>query len=207
MATPDQVVRHGMLMVLMGPPAALEAEFHDWYDLEHIPERQVIPGFHTAARWVCTSGWPDYMACYDLETPGVLDQDPYKAIGGPNLSPWSKRILSQVFGYQRLLMEQVSPGRMVTREHSNGIALVRFAGHISERLARSLPALGLDSSCQARVFETRGGSDAETVIVVDAPAQDLIPQWSPSDYRAAFEKDTDRLIGLWRYARYRRTKQ
>jgi hypothetical protein len=206
MAPPDQAERHGMLMVLMGPPAALEAEFHDWYDLEHIPERREIPGFHTGGRWICTIGWPDFMACYDLETLNVLDQDPYKAIGGSNSSAWSKRILSRVLGYQRMLLEQVSPGRMLTPDTSNGMALIRFTGHRSESLVRSLPSLGLDSACHARIFETRGGQEAETMVVVDAPAQDLIPTLSPAECRMAFNKDAERLLGFWRYTRYRRSK-
>jgi hypothetical protein len=194
-----------MLMVLMGAPATLEAEFHDWYDMEHIPQRQVIPGFHTAARWVCTNGWPAYMACYDLESLDVLEEDSYKAIGGPNSSPWTKRILSRVAGYQRLLMEQMTPGRMRTPGESHGLVLIRFAGHLSEDLASRIPVLGLDPWCQARVFETRGGLAAETLLVVDAPAQDLIPAWSPSDWKTAIGQGAGRLLGSWRYVRYRRS--
>ena len=28
-----------LLLVLMEPPAGMEAEFNDWYDTEHLPER------------------------------------------------------------------------------------------------------------------------------------------------------------------------
>jgi hypothetical protein len=27
-------------------------EFHDWYDLEHIPERRAIAGFGACQRWI-----------------------------------------------------------------------------------------------------------------------------------------------------------
>ena len=29
-----------------------EDEFNDWYDLEHIPERERVPGFLKAQRWI-----------------------------------------------------------------------------------------------------------------------------------------------------------
>jgi len=32
--------------------ACPEDEFHDWYDLEHVPERLRIPGFLNAERWI-----------------------------------------------------------------------------------------------------------------------------------------------------------
>ena len=46
----------GFLLVTMEPPAELEEEFNDWYDMEHIPGRGGIPGFESARRFVCISG-------------------------------------------------------------------------------------------------------------------------------------------------------
>ena len=42
----------GILIAAMDFAAAPEDEFHDWYDLEHIPERLRIPGFLNADRWI-----------------------------------------------------------------------------------------------------------------------------------------------------------
>jgi hypothetical protein len=35
----------GILIAAMDFSACREDEFHDWYDLEHVPERLRIPGF------------------------------------------------------------------------------------------------------------------------------------------------------------------
>ena len=41
----------GLLYVEVECPPDLEAEFHAWYNLEHIPERLRIPGFVTGHRY------------------------------------------------------------------------------------------------------------------------------------------------------------
>jgi len=53
---------NGLLLVTMEPTAAMQEEFNDWYDQEHIPERIALPGFLSATRWVCLQGWPRYLA-------------------------------------------------------------------------------------------------------------------------------------------------
>ena len=35
----------GTLIAAMNMAHAAEDEFHDWYDTEHLPERQRVPGF------------------------------------------------------------------------------------------------------------------------------------------------------------------
>ncbi len=35
----------GLLVAAFDFATAHADEFHDWYDLEHIPERQAVPGF------------------------------------------------------------------------------------------------------------------------------------------------------------------
>ena len=88
-------------MVAMEPPATLEEEFNDWYDTEHVPERRTVPGFDSATRLVCVSGWPRYLAFYDLREHSVIDEPGYQAISGVHFSPWSKRILARVRGLWR----------------------------------------------------------------------------------------------------------
>lgn len=67
----------GLLLVLMQPPAESDGEFNAWYD--------------TALRYVCLSGWPRYLALYDLDEPALLDalretvgRDPAAAAGATN---------------------------------------------------------------------------------------------------------------------------
>ena len=100
----------GFLMVTMEPPSSMEEEFNEWYDTEHVPERIAVKGFETAQRYVCTSGFPRYMAAYDLNTPEILAGKQYKNISGEKFSPWSKRILNKVKGLWRVTGEQIYPG-------------------------------------------------------------------------------------------------
>jgi hypothetical protein len=121
MATKAKDRRGGLLMVMMESPEGDQREFQDWYDLEHVPERQRIKAFRTCQRYVCLEGWPRYMAMYDLDHPGVLGEKEYQAIGGANFSPWSKRIIHDVYGWVRVEGEQVLPGNAIAG--AKGVAL------------------------------------------------------------------------------------
>lgn len=102
--------RKGLLLVVMEPPAALEDEFNDWYDTEHFPQRRALPGFETASRWACLSGWPRWLAIYDLASTGALRTPEYAAVSGSNSTPWSLRVLPRTIGRLRVVAEQVDPG-------------------------------------------------------------------------------------------------
>ena len=194
-----------MLMVLMDPPAGLEAEFQDWYDMEHTPERARISGFLSASRWVCLDGWPRFMACYDLETVDVLQQEAYRAISGDNFSPWSRRILPRAFGRERLILEEVTSGLGPLREESRGLALLRFRGHRTDSLRTALDALGLPAVCRLRLFLARGPGSEESAVVIEAPAAALIPSWRAEQLAGCLESHAPDLLGVWRYTRYVRT--
>ena len=47
---------HGILIAAMDFSNVAEDEFNDWYDTEHIPERQRVPGFHSYA--ILPIGYP-----------------------------------------------------------------------------------------------------------------------------------------------------
>ena len=93
--------RKGYLMVAMEPPPALEEEFNEWYDCEHVPERLRVTGFESAQRFICVSGWPRYLAFYDLESSRVMSSPGYRAISGDRFSPWTKRMLARAQGFYR----------------------------------------------------------------------------------------------------------
>jgi hypothetical protein len=191
----------GMLFVQMEPPSALEDEFHAWYDTEHVPEREVVPGFESAARFVCTDGWPRYMACYDLTTLNVLREDAYRAIGGPNLSVWSKRVIGRVTGYERL---ELQLARGETPPPAGGKTIVRLAtddvdaaAGVAARLGESAPHAAL------RVWENQLPA-GQTTVMFDAPAAALIPRWTPAELSDALGPLANSLVGVWHYTRYRR---
>src|SRR5258708_772216 len=80
----------GILIAAMNIGGAAEDEFHDWYDTEHLPERQRVPGFLLCQRWIGTQDPKISVATYDLDAGGILQSPGYRAIGGDKLSPVSK---------------------------------------------------------------------------------------------------------------------
>jgi|HubBroStandDraft_6_1064221.scaffolds.fasta_scaffold00013_105 hypothetical protein len=196
----------GMLMVLMEPAAGEEAAFHDWFDLELVPDHTRVAGFQAATRWVCTDGWPRYMSCYDVDPFDTLEEDAYRSITGQNFSPWSQWMLARVFGRQRLVLREVTSGRTHTPDTAWGLVMLRFRGHRGASLERILGRLALPSVCQARVFETSRRSQEESAIIIDAPAAALIPTWSAAELAEALAADAASLMGVWRYTRYVRSQ-
>ena len=67
----------GILVAAMDFSAAPEDEFHDWYDLEHVPERLRVPGFLSGDRWIGATNPKISVATYDLDNVGVLKSPPY----------------------------------------------------------------------------------------------------------------------------------
>src|SRR5260370_2859203 len=62
----------GLLMVWADIDPEFEAEYHRWYDEEHIAHLLAVPGFLSAGRYVALKGGPKYLALYELESPDVL---------------------------------------------------------------------------------------------------------------------------------------
>ncbi|HQT77801.1 MAG: hypothetical protein B7Z80_10555 [Rhodospirillales bacterium 20-64-7] len=85
-------------------------EFHDWYDLEHVPERQRVPGFGLCERWISVANPRQAVAAYDLASLDVLASDAYRAIAFENLSVWSKRVTALCTRLIRFDGEQTLPG-------------------------------------------------------------------------------------------------
>ena len=100
-----------------------EEEFNDWYDTEHVPERERVPGFLNIQRWVGADGSKISIATYDLQSPGVLESEAYRKIGGNNLSPWSKRLTAKAKRICRFEAEQLPPGDSVGAREAGGLLL------------------------------------------------------------------------------------
>jgi hypothetical protein len=100
----------GLLFMAFDFSTAHADEFHDWYDLEHVPERLRVPGFLNAERWIADDNPTVHVATYDLESPGVLSSPPYNAVGGANQSVWTRRVTSMCRRIMRFEGEQLVPG-------------------------------------------------------------------------------------------------
>jgi len=113
----------GLLLAAMNIGGAAADEFHDWYDSEHVPERERVPGFLLCRRWLGAEDPRVSVATYDLERVGVLQTPAYLAIGGDNLSPWSKRVTARVERVMRYEGEQILPGEALPPAEAGGLLL------------------------------------------------------------------------------------
>jgi hypothetical protein len=115
-----------------------EEEFNDWYDTEHVPERQRTPGFINCERWIGAENPKISIATYDLDTLDVLKSDAYRAIGGENLSPWSKRMTAKCNRLCRFEAEQLPPGRVAAPQGAGG--LMMYAMNVAPEAERDFNA-------------------------------------------------------------------
>jgi hypothetical protein len=68
----------GLLMVWVDVPADKEEEFNRWYNEEHLQELLSIPGVLNATRYEAVRSGPKHLACYELESPAVVESAAFK---------------------------------------------------------------------------------------------------------------------------------
>jgi hypothetical protein len=100
----------GLLVAVFDFSTAHTDEFHDWYDLEHVPERQAVSGFEACERWISQDEPSVSVATYDLSAIDVLRGEDYKSIAYDNLSVWSKRVTAMAGLRLRFEGIQITPG-------------------------------------------------------------------------------------------------
>jgi hypothetical protein len=176
----------GALIAAMDFSNVDAAEFNDWYDTEHIPERRRVPGFLTLQRWIGAENQRQSVATYDLESLEVLRSPGYRAIGGDNLSPWSKRVTAKVERLLRYEGEQILPGDSTAPANAGGLLLVGMTpGPEVETAfnawydAEHIPALaGVPGVLCARRFRTNaGGTKYIALYHLTSPGVVDTPEW------------------------------
>jgi hypothetical protein len=71
----------GILIVWTDIPVEIEADFNEWYNREHLPDRiGRMPGFLRGRRYVTPAGAPRYLAYYDLQSAAVMLSDAHTAL-------------------------------------------------------------------------------------------------------------------------------
>src|SRR5262249_58489939 len=75
-------------------------------------------------RWIGSENPKHSLATYDLESVSVLQGAGYRAIGGENLSPWSKRVTGRVQRLMRFEGDQILPGDTIAPDNGGGLLLV-----------------------------------------------------------------------------------
>ncbi len=85
-----------------------DEEFNAWYNTQHVPDLQALPGFLDAARYVATKGGPRCLAAYELESADALQTPEYK---NRPIPPWDRRMSPRIVGknFARVVGEQIYP--------------------------------------------------------------------------------------------------
>ena len=86
-ASPD--TGGGVILVSMNVDPAHEDEFNDWYDTEHIPHFNRLPGVIAARRFRAIRGDPRYVALYHVQTTDIYATPAWMAA---NETPWILRM-------------------------------------------------------------------------------------------------------------------
>ncbi len=177
----------GVLIAAMDFSNVAEDEFNDWYDTEHIPERQRVPGFLVCQRWIGADNPKQSVATYDLENVSVLQGPGYQAIGGENLSPWSKRVTARVQRLVRFEGDQILPGDKASPENAGGLLLVGMTPAAAVETAfnawydtEHIPALGrVPGVLGARRFRAGTSSGPQYVALYHLAAPEVVtgPEW------------------------------
>lgn len=86
------------------------ANFYEWHDREHIPERVSIPGFRRGRRYIALSGTPEYFTLYEVRDRAVLTGSDYLArLNSP--TEWTTRSVQHFRNTSRSLCDvEVSLG-------------------------------------------------------------------------------------------------
>ncbi len=171
---------HGTLIAAMNMAHAAEDEFQDWYDTEHLAERQRVPGFLVCHRWIGADDRKVSVATYDLDTVAVLKSPAYLAIGGANLSPWSKRVMGRVELLMRFEGDQILPGDQLPPDNAGGLLLnamniaPAFEAEFNEWYDKEhIPALGaVPGVLCARRF--RGSGNRQYVALYHLAAPEVV---------------------------------
>lgn len=156
--------RPGILFSQMDSPPGEEAEFHEWYDTEHIPDRLVLPSFVAAARYEVDGGEPRWMVVYEVEDLDAFEQPDYVRLK-TDPSERTRHMLATVSKFTRFIcVEQTALGGrgvgaqmfveayVVPAENVEGFE----AGH-DERLAELTAQPGTLGVRRYRVLDGAGG--------------------------------------------------
>src|SRR6202047_2569214 len=119
----ENAMGRGLLVSSFDFSPAHTDEFHDWYDLEHLPERKAVPGFGACERWIADEQPSLSVATYDLDSIGVLLGKAYAAISYGNLSVWSKRVTAMCKRLLRFEGTQITPGDAAAPAGARGMLL------------------------------------------------------------------------------------
>jgi hypothetical protein len=158
------------------------ADFYEWHNREHIPERVAIPGFRRGRRYIALDGRPEFFTLYETDTPQVLAGEAYLTrLNNP--TPWTRRATQHFRNTARSLCEVAlslgtgEGGTIVTLRYD--VAVGREEEHRQFLVQRVLPSLA-DRPAIAGVhlcIADRGASSIETEEKKGRVDKAVIPNW------------------------------
>lgn len=84
-----------VVAIWQDPPPETRAEYFEWHNREHMPERVGIPGFLRGRRYRALSGQPEFFTLYEAESLDVLTGAHYTGrLNNP--TPWTRRVAPQL---------------------------------------------------------------------------------------------------------------
>ena len=120
----------GLLLVSADIPVDKEDDFNRWYNEEHIAELLSIPGVLNAARYEAVKSGPKHLACYELESPAVVDSGPFK---NRTRTEWGTRVSPALIGanYFSNVYEMISPATLTPETRTSDMAPVLQIGRMA----------------------------------------------------------------------------
>jgi hypothetical protein len=97
----------GLLFARSDPPPGAADAFNEWYDGEHVPLRMAVPGFLNGRRYRSDES-PHYLAIYDLTSPSVTSEAPYRRLAETR-SEREAEMLRSLPHMERRVYRQIDP--------------------------------------------------------------------------------------------------
>jgi hypothetical protein len=86
----------GILAIFNNVAPGREAEFEQWFQHEHLPERLAVPGFLLGRRHEAVAGEPRYFNFYVTQSADVLKSAAYRArLDHP--TPMTRAVMAEIF--------------------------------------------------------------------------------------------------------------
>jgi hypothetical protein len=83
----------GVVAIWHGIRPEGRADFFEWHNREHMPERVAIPGFVRGRRYIALDGHPEFFTLYETATTAILSGADYLArLNAP--TEWTRRATS-----------------------------------------------------------------------------------------------------------------
>jgi hypothetical protein len=146
------------------------AEFREWHNCEHIPERVSVPGFTMGRRYCGIDGAPMFLMSYETADTGVLQSKPYlERLNAP--TPWTRKSVAQFKNGVRTIYTLLGSAGTPSPTEAAYVLTARFDLDPADEDAwlawardRYLPALAaVDGVHRARLYAVdEAGSNVET---------------------------------------------